>query len=212
MKNLKQFKNVDVFAILEGVMKQNTKLYQSDFEEDKKYIAEQAKSFDDEDRTLLWMSYPCGTRCFRERDVFIRDTASNIIWRFYKEQLPFDRALTCAVELTSEKNGKIMGNLYELDYGQHYERVKNNSIPAGTISLICERGTRILSGEARFNGNADPELGRLERLETQPKDMEALRTLLREEKRRRNALPQGNSEEYIAALLQTAKENQNRSK
>ena len=75
MGKLNKFENVDVFASLEAIMKQNTGFYQSDFDIDKKIIAEKAASQNPADKTLLWLSRPSGTYCFRERDVFISDTA-----------------------------------------------------------------------------------------------------------------------------------------
>ena len=59
----------------------------------------------------------------RERDVFLKDTAPHNTWRFYMEQTS-DRILAYAIELTDREHGKIKGNLYELDYSRHYERVK----------------------------------------------------------------------------------------
>ena len=66
---MQKFENVDILACLDTVMKQNTGFYQSDFEIDKEIIHKAAASPDREDRTLLWLSRPSGTHCFRERDV-----------------------------------------------------------------------------------------------------------------------------------------------
>lgn len=86
MGKLNKFEDVDVLASLEAILKQNTGFYQSDFDIDKQIIAEKAASPNKEDKTLLWLSRPSGTYCFRERDVFISDTAPHNTWRFYKEQ------------------------------------------------------------------------------------------------------------------------------
>ena len=140
MGKLNKFEDVDVFASLEAIMKQNTGFYQSDFDIDRQIIAEKAASPNKEDKTLLWLSRPSGTYCFRERDVFIKDTAPNNTWRFYKEQTR-DLILAYAVELTGVQGGKIKGNLYELDYEKHYERVKDNTVDAGTVTLVYEQGS-----------------------------------------------------------------------
>ena len=73
----------------------------------------------------MWFCRPSGTHCFRERDVFLKDTAPHNTWRFYMEQTS-DRVLAYAIELTGKERGKIKGNLYELDYSKHYERVKTH--------------------------------------------------------------------------------------
>ena len=199
MGKLNKFENVDVFASLEAIMKQNTGFYQSDFDIDKKIIAEKAASQNPADKTLLWLSRPSGTYCFRERDVFISDTAPHNTWRFYKEQTR-DPILAYAVELTGVQDGKITGNLYELDYEKHYERVKDNTVDAGTVTLVYEHGTREQPAEQHFNGYPDPQLGKFEYFEVQPKDPEALQSLLREEKHSRDKLTPGDLKEHIAAL------------
>ena len=51
-----------------------------------------------------------------------------------------DRVLAYAIELTGTERGKIKGNLYELDYAKHYERVKEKELPADTVKLIYEHG------------------------------------------------------------------------
>lgn len=161
--------------------------------------AEKAASPNKEDKTLLWLSRPSGTYCFRERDVFISDTAPNNTWRFYKEQTR-DHILAYAVELTGVQDGKIKGNLYELDYEKHYERVKNDTLAAGTVTLVYEHGTREQPADRHFDGYPDPQLGKFERFEVQPKDPEALQSLLREEKESRDKLKPGDFKEHIAAL------------
>lgn len=90
----------------------------------------------------MWFCRPSGTHCFRERDVFLKDTAPHNTWRFYMEQTS-DRVLAYAIELTGKERGKIKGNLYELDYSKHYERVKEKELPADTVKLIYEHGERV---------------------------------------------------------------------
>ena len=199
MGKLNKFENVDVTASLEAIMKQNTGFYQSDFDIDKQIIAEKAASPRKEDKTLLWFCRPSGTHCFRERDVFIRDTAPNNTWRFYKEQTS-DPILAYAVELTGVKDGKITGNLYALDYGKQYERVKDNTVDAGTVTLVYEYGTREQPADQHFDGYPDPQLGKFERFEIQPKDPEALQSLLREEKHSRDRLTPGDFGAHIETL------------
>ena len=84
MGRLSKFEDVDVFASLNAVLKQNTGFYQSDLEIDKEIIAKAAASPHREDKTLLWFCRPSGTHCFRERDVFLKDTAPHNTWRAYK--------------------------------------------------------------------------------------------------------------------------------
>ena len=199
MPEQSKFENMDLFASLEAIMKQNTGFYQSDLDIDKEIIAKAAASPHREDKTLLWFCRPSGTHCFRERDVFLKDTAPHNTWRFYMEQTS-DRVLAYAIELTGKERGKIKGNLYELDYAKHYERVKEKELPADTVKLIYEHGEREIPAGQFFNGNPDYELGKFERFEAVPNDPDALQSLLQEERRSREQLPPGDFKAHIAAL------------
>ena len=199
MPKQSKFENVDLFASLNAVMKQNTGFYQSDLEIDKEIIAKAAASPRKEDKTLLWFCRPSGTHCFRERDVFLKDTAPHNTWRFYMEQTS-DRVLAYAIELTGTECGKIKGNLYELDYARHYERVKEKELPADTVKLIYEHGERVQEAGRYFDGTPDPQLGKFERFEALPNDPDALQSLLQEERRSREQLSPGDFKAHITAL------------
>ena len=199
MGKLSKFENVDVIASLEAIMKQNTAFYQSDFEIDKRILREAASRPAAEEKRLLWFSRPSGTCCFRERDVFLKDTRQHNTWRFYGEQTR-DKILAYAVKLTGKENGIIKGNLYELDYPQHFREVVEKSLPADNYTLLYEHGERVQPAGMYFDGNPDPQLGKFERFEAQPNDPEALKWLLREEHRNREQLPPGDFKAHIAAL------------
>lgn len=199
MGKLSKFENVDVIASLEAIMKQNTAFYQSDFEIDKRILREAASRPAAEEKRLLWFSRPSGTCCFRERDVFLKDTRQHNTWRFYGEQTR-DKILAYAVELTGKENGIIKGNLYELDYARHYERVKDKELAADTVRLIYERGTRDIPAGQYFAGNPDTLYGKFERFEAIPNDPDALRFLLQEEKHSREQLAPRDFKAHIAVL------------
>ena len=130
---MQKFENVDVIAALGEIMRQNTAFYQSDFDIDKGIIQRAAASDQAVDKTLLWMSRPSGTYCFRERDVFLKGTRQHNTWRFYGEQTR-DKILAYAVELTGTKDDTIRGNLYELDYQQHFRHVIDAALPVSVKS------------------------------------------------------------------------------
>lgn len=199
MSRLNKFEDVDVFASLNAIMKQNTGFYQSDFDIDKEIIAKAAASGNKENKTLLWFCRPSGTHCFRERDVFLKDTAPHNTWRFYMEQTS-DRILAYAIELTGKERGKIKGSLYELDYARHYERVKNKALAADTVKLIYEHGEQMIPAGQYFSGSPDPQLGKFERFEALPNNPDALQWLLQEEHRSREQLTPGDFKAHIATL------------
>ena len=196
---MQKFENMDVIAALEAIMHQNTAYYQSDFAYDIKMLREAARSDQPEDKLLLWLSRPSGTFCFRERDVFLKDTRQHNTWRFYGEQTR-DTILAYAVELTGTEQEKIKGNLYELDYLQHFREVIEKSIPADNYTLIYEHGELTKPAGQYFDGDTDPQLGKFIRFEAQPNDPEALKSLLREQQKKRTPHTQRDFQLHIAAL------------
>ena len=196
---MNKFENVDVIASLDAIMRQNTAFYQDDFDIDKRILQEAAARPGAEDRKILWFSRPSGTCCVRERDVFLKDTRQHNTWRFYGEQTR-DIVLAYLVELTGKEDGKLKGNLYELDYEQHFRRVIEKSVPADNYTLVYEHGERTQPAGQYFDGNPDPQLGKFERFEAQPNDPEALHFLMREEKRSYDRLKPGDFKAHITAL------------
>ena len=156
---MNKFENVDVLAALEQIMCQNTAFYQDDFEIDKEMIRKAAASDKAEDKTLLWMSRPSGTYCFRERDVFLKDTRQYNTWKFYGEQTR-DHVLAYAVELTGKVGGKIRGTLYELDYQQHFRHVIAEAVKADNLILHYEKGDRSSPPRSILTGALTPSWGR----------------------------------------------------
>lgn len=199
MGKLNKFENVDVTASLEAIMKQNTAFYQSDFDIDKEIIKRAAESPNAGDKRLLWFSRPSGTCCIKERDAFLKDTREHNTWKFYGEQTR-DRVLAYAVELTGIQDGKITGNLYELDYQQHYKHVTEQALPADNYMLIYEHGEREQPAARPFDASPNPQLGKFERFEAVPNDPDALQALLQEERRSREQLSPGDFKAHIAAL------------
>lgn len=127
MKNL--FRNCDVFAVLQVIVGQHVKNYQSDFEIDKNILTEASKSDDPHDSRFLWLARPNGTHCLTEADVYVRDTYPYNAWIFYGEQTR-DPITAYAIELQEPRlDGTVIGNLYELDYNDHYRRVQKYALP-----------------------------------------------------------------------------------
>ena len=181
---MQKFENVDVLAALEQIMRQHTAFYQNDFDIDKSLIHRDAASDQAVDKALLWMSRPSGTSCFRERDVFLKGTRQHNTWKFYGEQTR-DKILAYAVELTGTQGGTIRGNLYELDYQQHFRHVVEASQPVSVNRLFYEHGTRDIPDGQYFDGSPDRVLGNFLRYEAQPHDPAVLQEALRQEQHSR---------------------------
>ena len=196
---MQKFENVDVLAALDEIMRQNTAFYQSDFDIDKGIIQRAAASDQALDKTPLWMSRPSGTYCFRERDVFLKDTRQHNTWRFYGEQTR-DKILAYAVDLTGTKDGTIRGNLYELDYQQHFRHVIDAALPVSVNRLFYERGSRDIPAEQFFDGSPDRVLGDFLHYEFQPRDPAVLQEALQQEQRGREKARLGDFKAHITAL------------
>lgn len=196
---MNRFENVDVLAALEQLMRQNTAFYRNDFEIDKEIIGRAAASDKAEDKTLLWMSRPSGTYCFRESDVYLQGTPQHNTWKFYGEQTR-DRVLAYAVELTGKVRGVIRGNLYELDYPQHFRHVAAEAVQADNIILHYEKGGREQPAGLYFDGRPDPKLGAFLLYEAKPNEPEHLRELLRQEQKGRAQLAPGDFKAHVTAL------------
>lgn len=196
---MQKFENMDVIAALEAIMHQNTAYYQSDFAYDIKMLREAARSDQPEDKLLLWLSRPSGTFCFRERDVLLKDTQAYNTWKFCGEQT-HDRILAYAVELTGAANGTVQGNLYELDYQQHFQHIRDAALPVGANRLIYESGMREIGPKEHFNSRSDKYFGEFVRYEMQPRDPELLQAAIRQEQRSREPARPGDFKEHLAAL------------
>ena len=196
---MQKFENMDVIAALEAIMHQNTAYYQSDFAFDIKMLREATRSDQPEDKLLLWLSRPSGTFCFRERDVLLKDTQAYNTWKFCGEQT-HDRILAYAVELTGTANGTVQGNLYELDYQQHFQHIREVALPVGANRLIYESGMREIGPKKHFDSRPDKYFGEFVRYEMQPRDPELLQAAIRLEQRSREPARPGDFKEHLAAL------------
>lgn len=196
---MQKFENVDVLAALGEIMRQNTAFYRNDFDIDKEIIKRAAASNQAVDKTLLWMSRPSGTYCFRERDVFLKDTRQHNTWRFYGEQTR-NKILACAVELTGTKDDIIRGNLYELDYQQHFQHVIDAALLVSVNRLFYERGSRDIPANQFFDGSPDRVLGDFLRYEAQPCDSAVLQEALQQEQHSREQARPGDFKSHITAL------------
>ena len=151
---MRKYENVDIVAALGAVVELNTEHYKSDFKYDVDMFKKAARHPDGENNRLLWLSRQSGTYCFHERDVYIKDTAAFNYWRgsadilgkkddFYRPVIVNDRILAYAVNITGVENGRIKGDLYELDYRDHIRHIDKAALPLHTVTVnfvICQGG------------------------------------------------------------------------
>lgn len=138
-----KFEGVDVLDLLGQVVELHTQHYKDDFELDKELIPKLALSGEPENRRLLWMSRPCGTYTLREREVYLEGSYANHVWRFYHEQTK-DPVLAYALSIEDVRDGKVIDNIYPLDYAKHVEWVKSLTCPIEQVSVVFEDGTSVI--------------------------------------------------------------------
>ncbi len=182
-----KYMSVDVISCLESIMKKNTKHYQSDFEYDRKMIKGFAGSEDVTDKTLLWITRRHGTYCFKESDVFVKGTASNMSWLYYEDKM-HEHVRAYAIELTSIRDRVVIGNIYELSYHEHCKCVRDKSVTASHKKLVFENGERLVPVHNYAMPDDDERLGKFLYSENIPDDLDALQEVLFEEKERRDTL------------------------
>lgn len=122
-----KYEDIDLIAALQQITDIHTENYKEDFELDRKLLQKLAVSDSSEDKHLLWMSRPSGTYLLREREVYIEDTFENKTWEFYHDQTS-DPILAYALEITGTRDGTVIGNMVELDYAAHVERMKQLTV------------------------------------------------------------------------------------
>jgi len=195
---MQKFENVDILRSLNAIMQTNTKHYKSDFKYDVEIFKEAVKSQETDNKNYIWFSRPSGTECLRERDVFLKDSAQYNRFCFYAEQTK-DKILAYNVEVIGIKDGKVAGNIYELDYYKYYQHVKDSALPINYTSLVYEGGVKAQEHKKPFNIH-DSSYGKLLYYEEIPKDVPALYNLLHNEKNIRDKFKTGDIKEYIEKL------------
>ena len=132
-----KFENIDLVDALRRIMDIHTQNYKEDFELDAGLLHSLADSQSAEDKHLLWMSRPSGTYLLPEREVYVEDSFENKVWEYYHEQTG-DPILAYAVEITGKEGDKVRGNLIELDYDAHVDRMQKLTVAVEKVAVTFE--------------------------------------------------------------------------
>lgn len=199
IKSKVKFSNVDILSFMGDVVQKHTKHYQSDLEIDKEILQEAADKQAQEDKSFIWLCRTHGTWCLLERNVFLKGTSQHDTFNYYIEQTS-DPILAYAIEIIGGVQDSVMGNVYVLDYPEHYKHVQTVSLKAETIVMQYEHGCRTQSADDRISGYPDMEYGKLQSIQYQPHSQEELTGLLWNERQKRKCFKEGDSSAYIAML------------
>jgi hypothetical protein len=196
---MKKFMGVDLIQSLEAILHQNTGFYQSDFEIDKQILAMAASEPEDRDKTLLWLSRPYGTHCLKEYEVFLKGSAAYDVWQFFGNRDHYG-ILAYAAEITHNDGKKILGNLYELDFGQHSKHVEEKALPMDYVRVVYEHGSRKQPVIKTVSREDDLLFGKYLYSEYMTNESDAHRYILCEEKQNRDRFKQGDFQKHIESL------------
>lgn len=184
-------------------MELHTQHYKDDFDLDKELIPKLALSGEPEDRHLLWLSRPCGTYTLREWEVYLEGSHANKVWKFYHEQTK-DPGLACALSIKEVQDGKVIGNIYPLDYGPHVERVKLLTCPIGKVAVLFEDGANITTpyqNQRQLMNELMPVHGSPKTMTKLPENERELAIILKRERLKRSYhATNGDIKEYIDGL------------
>lgn len=201
---MRKYENVDVIATLGAIVELNTEHYKSDFKYDVEMFKKAAEQPDGENSRFLWLSRPAGTYCFAERDVYIKDTAAFNYWNgsatILGKDTPFDkvivndRVLTYAVDIKGTENGRIKGDICELDYRDHIRQLNRVALPRHTVSVTFEDGAKLTFPHAEYDGKRERLSylhGKVTDLRSDPENPDALRIVVAQvrEQREKEARP-----------------------
>lgn len=198
-KKLYKYKNVDILKTLEIIAAGNTHHYlQNDFELDKKIFIENAKKKHPE--TMLWMSRDCGTWCFPEKDIYMKNSVAYLTWTYYENF--HEKILAYAIEPIGTKDGVLVGNLYELDYHSHINTVRRSAVRADNRKFSFESGEAIFPA-SEFNKwqYGHPQLGEFQVSFLIPNDEEELKQILAQEREKRDKMKEGDISKTTDVIL-----------
>ena len=140
-------KKADIIPILEGIVAENTRSYQDDLLIDVRQLNAAMLDPVPENRVFLWMSRPCGTWCFREREVYLRDTEAHNTWTHPDYIAQADKIKAYRITVDPGYPGAfVLVKVQPLNYGEQVERVKRLALPIHQVTLSFEHGgTRTMS-------------------------------------------------------------------
>jgi hypothetical protein len=139
---MRKYENVDIVACLGAVLELNTEFHKGDFKYDTEMFKEAAKQPDGENNRLVWLSRHSGTECFKERDIYLTESYAHNSWTHFNDSRS-ETLLAYAAHIKGTENGRIKGDLYELDYREHAGHVKANALCVVAVSVTYADGTEL---------------------------------------------------------------------
>ena len=116
--------------------------------------------------------------------MYVEDSYENKVWEFYHEQT-HDPILAYSVEITVTEDGAVKGNLIELDYAAHVERMKSLTVSVEKVAVTFEDDATYFLPYRSYQRDAramEDEHGSVATVAFLPEDARELDMILRRER------------------------------
>ena len=171
--------NVDLREALDKIAQNNTFFHRdNDLGISFEQIERAARSGDISEQLLIWVSYPGGIDCYTEREALLKDTRSYNGVLYHGNEMPSDRRLAYAVEVFTDKDGKIRGTLFEIDIREYAKLIHANAVPSDTVRLYEENGRQTTMPRDEFDRRYPLDLANVAYWRHEPKDPDALHSAI----------------------------------
>ncbi|MDD3227966.1 MAG: hypothetical protein PHE09_02015 [Oscillospiraceae bacterium] len=180
---MNQLENIDLREALGDIARNNTAWHlENDFAVSIGQMERAVKMDDSTEKTLIWISYPAGIDCYSERDVFQKDTRGFNGVQYHANGTQHERKLAYAVEVTGDHEGKLMGNLFEIDLQAYGAFAQEKATPSHTMRLFLtdayDRGAQTVMSKQEFDSAYPQQLPEMKYWRHEPSDPGALEELL----------------------------------
>lgn len=132
-------KKTDIIPLLQEIVAENATHYQDDLLMDAGQLSAAMLDPVPENRVFLWMCRPCGTWCFLEREVFLRDTVAHNTWTYQEYIIQAEKIKAYRITVAPGQPGPgslVPGELQPLNYREQVERVKRLALPIQQVKLV----------------------------------------------------------------------------
>jgi hypothetical protein len=141
-----------------------------------------AKLHDYTEKTLLWVSYPCGIDCYSEREAFQKDTRGYNGVLYHGFDMQSDRKLAYTVDVSGIKDGRVFGSLYETDIREYAENVRINAVVSNCIRIYVDdphgNGEQIVMPKDEFNRRYPLDLVKMAYYRHEPENPDLLKSVM----------------------------------
>lgn len=142
---------------------------------------EVAQKLDDPyEKTLIWIPYPSGIDCYSENQAFIKGTREYNGLQYHANDMQSDRKLAYVVEVTGINDGKVCGNIFEIDLFSYAKMVHQNALTSNEVRLYVDEPygiNQIVMPKVEFDNNY-PKLPKMLCWRNIPTDTQILHSLL----------------------------------